>query len=87
MKKRKQQVSESSSEVDKITFRLWPPYTEKVAEQARAARLKPNQFARLATMSIADSGMLSLSNRLGRIEEELIRLRKDFNSAVDHGND
>jgi len=86
--KRKQQSQELtvSSEVEKITFRLWPPYTARVAEQAHAARLKPNQFARLATMSIADGGLLNLSDRLSRIEDELIRLRKDFNSAVDDGS-
>lgn len=86
MTKRQKRSPTVSNEVEKITFRLWPPYTERVAEQARAARLKPNQFARLATMSIADSGLLSLSIQLGRIEDELIRLRKDFNNAVDHGD-
>ncbi len=74
-------------EVEKITFRLFPPYTSKVAEQARIAKLNPNQFARIATMSVSDTGFLDLSNRLQRIEEELLGLRKDFNSAVETGND
>ena len=67
---------------DKITFRLWPPYTDKIREVAKAARLKPNQLARIATISVTDGGLLNLSERLGRIEDELIRLRQDFNSAV-----
>ena len=72
---------------DKITFRLWPPYTERVMEMAEAAKLKPNQFARLATISIADGGLLNVAQRMERIEDELIRLRKDFNAAVDSGRD
>lgn len=68
---------------DKITFRLWPPYTDRVQEMADAAKLKPNQFARLATISIADGGLLNVAQRMERIENELIRLRKDFNQAVD----
>lgn len=72
---------------DKITFRLWPPYTEKIQEMADAAKLKPNQFARLATISVADGGLLNVAARMERIEDELIRLRKDFNSAVPPKND
>ncbi len=71
------------AEIDKITFRLFPPYTARIAEQARVAKLNPNQFARVATMAVADGGLLDLSNRLQRIEDELIRLRRDFNDAVD----
>jgi len=69
-------------EVDKITFRLWPPYTGRIAELAALANLKPNQFARMATMAVSDGGLLDLSGRMKRIEEELIRLRRDFNDAV-----
>lgn len=68
---------------DKITFRLWPPYTERIREMADAAKLKPNQFARVATISVADGGLLNVAARMERIENELIRLRKDFNAAVD----
>ena len=75
--------TEAPVEIEKITFRLWPPYTAWVSEQARLARLKPNQFARVATMAAADGGLLDLSGRLTRIEEELLRLREDFNQAVD----
>lgn len=72
---------------DKITFRLWPPYTEKIQQMADAAKLKPNQFARVATISVADGGLLNMAARMERIEDELIRLRKDFNSAVPPKND
>jgi hypothetical protein len=44
---------------------------------AAAARVKPNQFARMATMAVADNGLLDLNNRLKCIEEVLIRLRMD----------
>ena len=71
---------------DKITFRLWPPYTKRIQEMAEAARLKPNQFARLATISVADGGLLNVAARMERIEDELIRLRKDFNAAVPSKN-
>ena len=72
---------------DKITFRLWPPYTEKIQKMAEAARLKPNQFARLAAISVADGGLLNVAARMERIEGELIRLRKDFNAAVQGRSD
>lgn len=71
------------AEVEKITFRLWPPYTERIAELADKARLNPNQVARLATMAMADGGLLDVSGRLNRIEETLIRFRMDFDAAVE----
>lgn len=64
-----------------VAFRLWPPYSMLVEEQAKAAKLKEGEFARLATMFVADSGLLDLSERMKRLEEHLIRLRKDFNDA------
>lgn len=64
--------------VEKITFRLFPPYTEKIAQQAGQARLSPNQFARIATMAMADGELLNLSDKLGRVECELRRLRRDL---------
>lgn len=66
---------------DKITFRLWPPYTEKIQQMADAARLKPNQFARLAAISVADGGLLNMAARMERIEGELVRLRQDLGIA------
>lgn len=69
-------------QVEKLSFRLWPPYTEKVYRSAQAVGISPNQFGRVATMTVADQGLLELPERLARIEDELIRLRKDFNDAV-----
>ncbi len=77
------QKKSPKEEIEKLTFRLWPPYTVRVAEQAKAVRLTPNQFARVATMALADSGLLELNDRVRRIEDELIRLRRDFNEAVE----
>ena len=74
-------------DVDKVTFRLFAPYDSLVAQQAKAARIKPNQFARLATMCMADGQLLNLSERMERIEAQLIRLRRDFNDAVDRQRD
>ena len=74
-------------DVDKVTFRLFAPYDSLVAKQAQAARMKPNQFARIATMCVADGQLLNLSERMGRIEDELIRLRRDFNDAVDRSTE
>ena len=71
-----------NGEVAQLSFRLWPPYSLMVARQAAAAGMKPTQFARLATMAMVDSGLLSLAKRLGRVEDELIRLRKDFNDSL-----
>ena len=73
----------NDSEVRQLSFRLWEPYSNRVLEQSKAAGIKPTQFARLATMAMVDSGLLAVSERLRRIEDELIRLRKDFNEAVE----
>jgi len=69
-------------QADKLTFRLWAPYSDKVLRRANAVGLSPNQYGRIATMAMADSGLLQLTERLGRIESEMIRLRRDFNDAV-----
>jgi uncharacterized protein (DUF1778 family) len=68
---------------EKLTFRLAPRYAEKVMEAAKSAGVSPNQFGRIATMAVAQNGFLSLSERLVSIEEELIRLRRDFNEATE----
>ena len=69
-------------QADKLTFRLWSPYSDKVLQRANAAGLSPNQYGRLATMAMADAGLLQLADKLGRLENEMIRLRRDFNDAV-----
>ncbi len=67
---------------EKLTFRIAPRFAERVLEASKSAGVSPNQFGRIATMAAAQTGFLSLSNRLGRVEEELIRLRRDFNDAT-----
>ena len=69
-------------QADKLTFRLWSPYNERVLFKAKSAGLTPNQFGRLATMAMADNELLQVSERMARLENEMIRLRKDFNDAV-----
>ncbi len=76
-------ASGANDEVDKISFRLFSPYTALVAEHSKAAKLSPNQYARLATMALADSDLLDLRGCVTRIEDQLIRLRKDFNDALE----
>ena len=44
----------SRTSISKITFRLFPPYTERIVEQASLARVNPNQLARIATMAAAE---------------------------------
>lgn len=78
----KAQEMKIGEQAEKITFRLWPPYTKRISEMAEAARLKPNQFARMATMAVADNGLLDLNNRLKCIEEVLIRLRMDIDRML-----
>ena len=77
------QKTAADNEVDKITFRLWPPYSTRVVETAKAARVHPNQLARLATMAMVDQGFLDLEERLRRLEGVLIQFRRDFNHAID----
>lgn len=60
-----------------VVFRLWPPYSVLLEEKAKAAKMKVNDFARVATMSVTDAGLLDLNERMKRFETELIRLRKD----------
>ena len=71
-------------QADKLTFRLWSPYSDKVLQRANAVGLSPNQYGRLATMAMADAGLLQIADKLGRLENEMIRLRRDFNDAVAH---
>ncbi|MCA9139391.1 MAG: hypothetical protein KDB00_21600 [Planctomycetales bacterium] len=65
-----------------IAFRLSRAYAEKLASLAEAANLTPNQISRIATMHMVNNGLLSLSERIEFVSDELIRLRRDFNDAV-----
>ena len=66
-----------------FAFRTWSPYIERVTQTAEYAKLTPNQLARVATMFFVDSGVLELRDSMRRIEDELIRLRRDFNDAIE----
>ena len=68
---------------EKVTFRLFPPYPELVSRRAKAAGLGVNAFARLACMTVADSELLDLHGSIRRLEEQLIRLRKEFKDALE----
>ena len=73
-----------AEQTEKISFRLCSPYSGRLTQVARAARLKPNQISRLATMILVDTGFLDINNRLKCIEEVLIRLRMDVNQLLEH---
>ena len=61
---------------EKITFRLSPRYAEKLADVSKEANIGPNQFARIATMLVAQNGLMSLNGRMGMIEDTNIRILK-----------
>lgn len=80
--KKNKKNREAKDEVEKVTFRLWPPYSTRIVEQAKAARVQPNQFARLATMAMVDGGFLDLGEKMARLEGAIIGFRRDFNNVV-----
>ena len=71
-------TKENEHGVEKISFRLFAPYTHRIVQQAALARLTPNQFARLATMAMVDSGLLNVPGKLTRIESDIKRLRQEL---------
>ena len=70
-----------------MNLRLFPPYSIKVADRVKAARTEPTKWGRMAIMSAVDNGLFGLTEKLTRIEDELIRLRRDFNDAVQSEDD
>lgn len=66
-----------------FAFRSPEPYPSLIAEKAKAAKLKPNAFVRVAAHFFADMGLFDIHGKLSKIENELIRLRKDFNDALE----
>lgn len=60
-----------------FSSRFWEPYDELVVEKARAARLKPNQLVRLATMAFVDPDLLSIHERICTIEKDLKEFRAE----------
>lgn len=69
---------DTNEKARQIAFRLAPNYAAKVAEAARAAGISPNQFSRVATMAYTNNSFLDLSARMARIEDELVRIRRDM---------
>jgi len=67
----------------KITFRLFAPYGRKLLDVARAAGVGHNHFARIATMAAVDHDLFGNHEKLRRIEDELLRLRMEFNDALE----
>lgn len=66
-----------------VSFRLWHPYSYKLTEQASAARMRESEYARLATMLVSDMGLFEMNDRMKRVEDQLIRLRKDLAGDVE----
>ena len=66
-----------------FSSRFWEPYDELVVAKAREAGIKPNQLVRLATMAFVDTDLLSVHERLTRIEEAIENLHRDFHDAVE----
>ena len=82
---RKRSVVERTRQLrqaEKLTFRLAPQYAEKVYRMAEEADITPNQLGRIATMAVVNNGFLELSEKMARMEDQLIRLRQDFNDVV-----
>ena len=72
------------SEADiKITFRLFAPYGRRLLQIADAAGIGHNHFARVATMAAIDQDLFGNHEKLRRIEEEILRLRREFTEALE----
>ena len=69
-------------QAEQLTFRLAPQYAEKVYRMSEAAGISPNQFGRIATMAVANNGFLELSQKMARMEDQLIRFRQEFKEVV-----
>lgn len=65
-----------------IAFRLAADYAKIVARAARAAGVKPNQYARIVTIAVAQNRLLDLSARTARIEDGVIRIRKELGELI-----
>lgn len=76
MKKRTKKSD--AEQAEKLTFRLAPEYAQRVATAAKAAGVSPNQFGRISTMASANNAYLHLSERMGRVEDLLIRMQQQI---------
>jgi len=68
-------------EIHKVSARLFPPYTKRVAKAINASGVSQSEFTRLAIMMAVDGGLIGANERLARIEEQQIWLRKEFSEA------
>ena len=66
-----------------FSSRFWEPYDELVIQKARAARIKPNQLVRVATMAFVDPDLLSIHERVSAIDESLKELRSEQAKLLD----
>lgn len=66
-----------SSKGRQFSSRFWEPYDELVVEKAKAARLKPNQLVRLATMAFVDPDLLSIHERVCEIDRRVKHLQHE----------
>jgi|GEM_PF-5637432 len=82
-KKIKSKENHTIQEIHKVSSRLFPPYTKRVAEFINASRATQSEFTRHAIMMAVDGGLLGANERLARIEEQLIWLRKEFSEALE----
>lgn len=71
-----------AEQCEKVTVRFAPSQAARIAEQCRLAGLRPAQYVRVAAFGFTEHRHLDLIAKLGRVEDELIRLRRDFNDAV-----
>lgn len=69
-------------QAEKLSFRLAPRYAEKVFDAATAAGISPNQFGRIATMIVAQNGLLGLAEEIHGVREEVARFRRDLDEVI-----
>lgn len=67
---------------ERITSRFDKHYARKLAEQCARNGMKPAQLVRFAAMVLIDFSALDLVSKVQRVEDEMIRFRRDFNDAV-----
>lgn len=71
-----------AEQCEKITSRFAKSQAEKMAAQCEATGIRPSQYLRLAGMAFTDFQFLDLVGKLSSLEQEMKRLRNDFNAAV-----
>ena len=78
-KKRKRSEKKSPEEqAERVSFRLDDLSAEKVAKAAKAEGISPHVYSRIATRAFVNHSFLDLAGRMARIEDQLIRVRKEL---------